>query len=84
MSATIQLWVVADGELAPIASIPGVLEMPAPLTGAECQCCSSDQGVLAPRQEEEEMVEFDNTPKEHPHQKWKEGRSAAKALKEPC
>ena len=57
--------------------------MPAPLTDSKCQCHSSDQGVLVPKQEEEETAEFDNTPKECPHWKHKEGRLAAKVLKEP-
>ena len=42
------------------------------------QCCSSDL-----KQEEEETVEPDHTTEEHPCQKWKGGRLAAKAPKEP-
>ena len=83
MLATTQLWAMADGELAPTVPIPRVLEMPAPPTGTKCQCYSLDQGVPAPRQEEEETVEPDYTLKECPHQKWKEGRLVAKALEEP-
>ena len=83
MSATAQLWAVADGEMAPTTPIPRVPEMPAPPTGTKHQCHSSDQGVPAPRQEEEETVEPNYTPKEWPHQKQKEGRLAVKALKEP-
>ena len=41
MSATAQLWAMADRKLAPTAPIPRVPEMPAPPTGTECQCYSS-------------------------------------------
>ena len=34
--------------------------------------------------QKEEMADVDDLPKEHPHHKWKEGRSVVKALKEPC
>ena len=78
-----QLWVMVDGELASTAPIPRVQEMPAPPTGTQCWHHSLDQDVLALRQEEEETVEPDYTPKEHPCQKQKEGRPVAKALKEP-
>ena len=83
MSATAQVWAIVDQEPAPAASIPSVSEMPAPQVGAQCQCHSSDQGVPTPRPEEEETAICDDTPKECPHQKCKEGRPAVKALKEP-
>ena len=67
---------------APAASIPSVLGMPATQVGAKHWYCSSDQGVPNPRQDEEETTDTDDMPKECPHQKWKEGRLAAKALKE--
>ena len=35
-----------------------------------------------PRPEEEETMELDDTPKEQPHWKWKEGRPAVRPLKE--
>ena len=84
MSATTQLWVVAEGGLVPTSSIPSMSEMPVPLMGAKCWYCSSDQGVAILRQEEEEAVDIDDIPEEHPHCKWKEGRPAVKTLKEPC
>ena len=74
---------MADGKLAPTASIPSVSEMSAPQVGTKCQHHSLDKGVPIPRSEEEETVEFDDTSEECPGQKWKEGRPAAKALKEP-
>ena len=83
MSATTQQLAVVDGGPAPASSIPSVLEMPVPQTGTKCQWHSSDKGVPAPRQEEEEMADINNPPKEHPHHKPKEGGLAAKALKEP-
>ena len=61
-----------------------VLEMPVPQMGTKYQHHSSNQGVPAPRQEEEEMVDIDKLPEEHPCHKQKEGRLVAKALKEPC
>ena len=67
MSATAQLWAVVNGGLMPVASIPSISEMPAPLLGTNQQCHSSDQGVPTPRLEEEERVELDDTPKESPH-----------------
>ena len=69
MLATTQLWAVADGELASAASIPSVSEMPALQAGGKCWCCSSAHGVPTLRLEEEETVECDDTPKEHPCQK---------------
>ena len=44
---------------------------------------SSDQGVPAPRQEEEEMADINDPLKECPCHRQKEGRLAVKALKEP-
>ena len=83
MSATSQLWAMVDGWLVLAASIPSVLETPAPQAGAKHWCYSSDQGVPTLRQEEEEMADIDDIPKEHACHKWKEGRLVAKALKEP-
>ena len=80
MSATSQLHAVADGGLVPVSSIPSVLEMPVPPMGAKCWCHSSDQDVLAPRQEEEKMADIDYPPKGCLYCKWKEGRLAVKAL----
>ena len=64
MLATAQKWAVADGGQTPAASIPNVSEMPAPQAGAKWWCHSSNQ-----RQEEEETVELDDTPEEHPPQR---------------
>ena len=83
MSATIQLWAVTDRGPSPAASIPSVSEMPVPQAGAKHQCHSLDQGLPTLRQEEEEMTDIDDIPKEHPHHKRKEGKPAVKALKEP-
>ena len=63
--ATTQLQAVAGREPMPAASIPSVLEMPVPLTGAKWQHHSFDQGVSMPRQEE--TVELDDTPEKPPH-----------------
>ena len=82
MSATTQLWAVADRGPAPAASIPSVLEIPVPQMGTKCQHHFSEQGVPAPREEEEEM-DINNLPEECPCHKQKEGRLAVKALKEP-
>ena len=84
MLATAQLWAVVDRWPAPAAPIPSVLEVPVPQVGAKCLHHSSDQGVPIPRQEEEEMAEIDDTSKEHPCCKQKEGRLAVNALKELC
>ena len=78
MSATIQLEAILGSGPAPAASIPIVLEMLALQQGAKCQCHSSDL-----KQEEDETVEPDHTAEECPHQKRKEGRPVAKALKKP-
>ena len=67
MLATTQLWTMAGSEPAHAVPIPRVPGMPALQTGTKCLCHSSDQGVLALRQEEEETVELSYTPKEHPH-----------------
>ena len=64
MLATAQLQVVANGGLMPAASMLSVLETPALLMGAKCQCHSSDQGVPMPRLEEEEMMELADTVEE--------------------
>ena len=58
--------------------------MPVPQMGTKCWHHSLDQGMPGLRQEEEEMVDIDDPPKEHPHHKQKEWRLAVKALKEPC
>ena len=47
---------------APAAPIPGVSETPASQADTKCWCHSLDQGVPTLRQEEEEMVDIDNTP----------------------
>ena len=62
MSATAQLWAVVNGGLMPVASMPSVLQIPAPLTGVKCQCHSSHQAVPTPRSEEEETAELNDTP----------------------
>ena len=84
MLATTHLWVIVDEEPAPKAPIPRVLETPAPLTGTKQQCHSSDQDVLALRQEKRGNSETGLHSEEHPGQKRKEGRPVAKAFKEPC
>ena len=83
MLATAKLWAMADTEPATAASIPSASEMPAPQAGAKHLGHSSDQGVPTLRQEEEETVDIDDIPKEHPHHKQKEGRLVMKVLKEP-
>ena len=83
MSATSQLWDVADGGLAPAASIISVSEMSVPQVGAKFWHHSLDQGMLILRQDEEEMADIDDITKEHPHPKQKEGKPVVKALKEP-
>ena len=83
MSATTQLQVVADEGPAPASSIPSASEMPVSQMGAKHWCHSSDQGVPAPRQEEEEMMDIDDLSKECPHCKQKEGRLASRTLMEP-
>ena len=77
MLATAQLEAVSGSRPMPAASIPIVSEVLAPEGGAKCQCHSSNT------KQEEETVELNYTTEEHPHQKQKKGRSAAKALKEP-
>ena len=64
------------------ASILRVSEIPALLTGTKWLCHSSDQGASMPRQEEEDTLELDITPKEPPHWNWKEGMPAARPLRE--
>ena len=82
MLAATQLQTTAGSKPTPVASIPSGSEMPAPLMGAKWWFHSSDQGVSMPRQEE--TAELDDTSEEAPNQKWKEGRSVAKPLKENC
>ena len=69
-------------ELTSATSIPRVLETRAPVNGMKKMCHSSNQGASMPRPEEEDTPELDVTPEEPPHQKQKEGRPAAKPLKE--
>ena len=66
------------------ASIPKVSEMLATPTGTKWWHHSSDQDTTTPRPEEEEAARLDITPKEWPHQKWKEGRPLVRPLKESC
>ena len=73
MPATTQLQAVAGREPMSTASIPSVLEMPAPLMGAKWQHHSFGQGISMPRKEE--AAELDDTPEEPPHCRGKEGRS---------
>ena len=91
MSATTQLWAMTDrGPAQTVADrgsvqtppIPSVLGTLVPKPGVKCQCHSSDQGVPAPGQDEEEVPDIDDTPEECPHKKWKDRRLAGKALKE--
>ena len=82
MLATAQLWAMADGGPTLAASIPSILEMPVPQVGAKCWCCTLDQGVPTLRQDEEEVPNIDDIPKEHPHKKQKDGRLVGNALKE--
>ena len=51
--------------------------MSAPWEGGKCWYHSSNLG-----QGEEETVELDDTPEEHPHWRQKEGRPVVKPLKE--
>ena len=83
MLATTQLQAVADRGLVLAAPIPSVSEMPAPQVGTKCWHHSLDQGVPTPRQDKEEAANINDKPEECPCQKQKEGRLAAKALKEP-
>ena len=83
MKDTAHLQAVLDRGPAPVSSIPSVSEIPVPQMGAKHWCYSSDQGVLPLRWEEEETADINYPPKEHHHHKQKEGRPAAKALKEP-
>ena len=71
MLATAQLQAMVDGGLAPAAPIPSVLETPVPQAGTKEWCHSLDKGVPILRQEEEEMAEIDDTPKECSHIKEK-------------
>ena len=82
MSATTQQHAVADRGLAPVSSIPSVLEMPVPQMGAKCQHHSSDQGVPALRQEEGKLQTLTTHPKSILTINERE-RLATKALKEP-
>ena len=82
MPATTQLQAAADREPTSATSIPSVSEMPAPLMGAKQWHHSYNQGVSMPRQDE--TAELDNIPEEPPCQKWKEGGSVARPLKENC
>ena len=78
------LQAMVDGELTPTAPIPRVPEIPVSPTGTKHQHHSLDQDVPAPRQEEEETVEPNYTPKKCPHWQTEGGKAcAAKALKEP-
>ena len=78
MSTTTQLEAILGRGLMPATCIPIVMEMLAPQGSAKCQHHSSDL-----KQEEEETVEPNHTPKEHPCRKWQDGRLVANALKEP-
>ena len=83
MSATAQLQTVTDrgSELAP--PNPSMSGIPVPLMGVKCQHPSSGQGVPAlSQEEEEEIADTDDIPKEHPYKKWKDRRLVGKALKE--
>ena len=82
MLATTQLQDAVDGELAPTASIPSVLEMPTPIMDTKCWHHSSDQGATAPRQEEEETVELNYTQRAS-SPKIERGKAAENTLKEP-
>ena len=74
MSATTKLQAVVGREPMPAASIPSVLQMPAPHEGTKCWCHSSNL-----RQEEEEIVELDDTAKGMPSSKMERGEAGGKA-----
>ena len=74
MLATTPQLATAEREPMSTASPPTVSETPAPSTGTKWQWCSSNQEATMLRPEEEEAAELDITPKEWPHQRWKERR----------
>ena len=67
MLATAQLQVTVDKNQHPQSPSQECQRYQHHQQAQKCQCCSSDQGVPALRHKEEEMVELDYTPKEHPH-----------------
>ena len=82
MSATTQFWVMVENT-STHRPHPKSARDTSTTNGNKCRCHSSDQDVLAPRQDEEETLEPGYPPKECLHQKRKEGRTVAKTLKEP-
>ena len=81
LATTLQLATMGR-ELPSTASPLTVSRMPAPPIGIKWWCHSSDQEVMMLTPEKEEATGLDITPKEHPHQRWKEGRPLVRVLKE--
>ena len=67
MSATAQLWAMVYRGSAQAASLPCSLGTPVLHMGTKYQYPPLDQGIPASRQDEEEVADIDDTPKESPH-----------------